>query len=290
MSDTAKDINAMPPEFHKEFCFSYSFDVGTAPFNEITAQHTPDHGQRDPNEATDPDSLSYRARAIEEGDDGTPNGFRWGEDGNGQPILKPMQASIDALAELAKLNFYEYKDDRDSGMPRDKDLFYSLKKILHSLKAAQAVEALRDLNDAFFEHPNAGDFTASMDRAQARINKVNEFVGNSFARAIMRQAEADFCTAVYWLHIHKTNMLRHQENGNERAVEECLIKAESSRAQMLICGQILDWARELNFEIDLERGAKSALGRKGWTDTQKLLNTGKQPKPRKEEFLQGVNW
>jgi len=284
------DINLKSPEFHREFCLAYPFDRGTAPFNEMTAQHTEDHGQRDPNEMTDPDTVSAREAATREADDGTPNGFRWSEDGNGKPVLKPLNAAVEGLAELARLNFHDYEDDRDSGMPRDKTLFHGLKKLLHTLKTAQGVEALRDLNEAFYENPDAANFTAAMDLAQARINKVNEFIGNSFAKAIMRQAEADFCTAVYWLNVHKNNMVRHQESGNDRMVDECLIKAESSRSQMLICGQILDWAKEQGFDINLSRGAKSALGRKGWTDTRKILNDTPAKKPDPKEFIKNINW
>lgn len=290
MSEATDNVNLKPPEFHKEFCFAYSFDVGTAPYNEMTVRHLADGGQRDPNEATDPDSVAAREAAIRQADDGTPNGFKWDEDASGNPILKPINAAVHGLAELAKLNFYEYEDDRESGMPRDKTLFRSLKKILHSLKTAQGVEALRDLNDAFYDNPTAADFTAAMDLAQARINKVNEFIGNSFARAIMRQAEADFCTAVYWLNVHKNNMVRYQESGNDRMLDECLIKAESSRSQMLICGQILDWAKEQGYEVDLLRGARSALGRKGWSDTQKLINNKKPKQPDPKDFIKNINW
>ena len=66
-----------PPSFHKTHCFSYSFDCGTAPFNEVTMFHSPDNGQRDPNEHTDPDTVQQREAATRQADDGTPNGFKW---------------------------------------------------------------------------------------------------------------------------------------------------------------------------------------------------------------------
>lgn len=284
-----------PPSFHRSHCFSYSFDCGTAPFNETTMFHANDP-TCDPNEATDPDSVQQREAATRSADDGTPNGFKWSTNEAGQPILKPLKVAIDGLAELAQLNFYDYEEDRASGLPRDHQLHKGLGKILHSLKTAQGVEALRDMNQAFLDNPDAANFGKAMDLAQARLNKVNEFIGNSFARAIMRQAEADFCTAVYWLNVHKNNMIRHQEAGNEQKLEDSLINAESSRSQMLICGQILDWAAEQEFAkrkgqgIDLWRGAKSALTRKGWSDTRKILNGAPAKKPDPEEFKRKINW
>lgn len=269
--------------------FDFDFDmaapiVGSAPFNEIESFHSPDHGQRHENEATASDdvpSLAQTGKLLD-----TPEGFKWVKNRNGDPALKPTNDAITSMAILVK-QFFEDKDARYLGLKEDPKLFASMSRFLHCIKGIRAATHLESICDVMGENTEMLHVGKQIKQAKKCIDRIDDRVGNSMIMAIGRQAEQEFATAAYWLSVHKNNVFRHNDRGDERASEESLMRAEESRAQLLVAGQLLDECDKLydRFNFDARRAAKAALDLMGWRQARRILGDEKSSAKRFKEKL-----
>jgi len=238
--------------------------TGSAPYDEIAAQHSDDNGQRE-----DGHEREYAQEANEHlpaGAGDTPDGFYWAKDGQGKPLLKPLKGTIEALVALAQ-PFYDDADERAAQLKRDSALFRGLNATLTKLDAAHQAQPVIDLAHRLADNPEPDDIGKQLSLAVKRLENVNQYMGTNFIRAVCRQAEQDFASAIYWADIHVENIHRHRTAGNEDAAERSLELFESSRTQALLAAQIMDWAADNNQVPDVRRGCTGALGLRGWSMT-----------------------
>lgn len=259
-----------------EFDFSTPIDLpasGIAPHNEVTAMYSPDHGQRHENEATDPDNLTIADLASAPH---TPAGFRWARDSSGNPTLVPLRDTVDSLARYAQEVFDDH-ENRYLGLKEDRDLAPAIRDFLACIKNCQTA-AFVSRAAGLFDDDTAHDrlhFEPRLKLIAACLSKVDDRIASSMIRAVGKQAEIDMAMGGYWMSIHKTNVLRHNEAGNERASENSLEYAEISRAQMLIAAQLLDCCVEQGFKFNARRAANGAMRLHGWQSAQKILDDSK---------------
>ncbi len=238
-------------------------EAGTAGLDEIQR----DNHQRDDGEATDPDGARQRAQNVANGNGNTPDGFYWGTTAQGKPILKPTRHAIACLLDLAQ-STYDDREERAAQLKRDAALFRGLNQTLAKIDTSLKIQPIIDLAKRLEDKPSPDDIEKQLSLAMKRLDNVNQYMATNFIRSVCRQAEQDFANSAYWADIHVQNVHRHRENGNEDGAENSLMLFENSRAQMLLAGQILDWAAEQGHEVDIVRGVNSALSLRGWSLTK----------------------
>lgn len=289
------------PNLRRKPTSEYDFDIqlpasGTAPYNEITSFHSPDHGQRHENEMSDADNVPSLADIAKS--PYTPTGFKWAKDKNGEPTLKPLSENITALANAAE-RMWEQADERYFGVKADPQMAQGIARFAKSITNSKAAVHISAFADAFADPAGHETlhFERQIDAVAACLKKVDNRLARSFITAIGKQAEIDFCKAGYWLTIHKSNVLKHNEEGNEDASERSLVMCEESRAELIITGQLLDHCRAQSFKINFWRGASGALRLRGWSQAKNILQqqtTASQQAERKRvqerEWLNNIDY
>jgi len=281
---------------------NFSFDLalpnrGTAPFNEIESMTDDDHGQRHENEATDTDNyLSNKKLKQNEHQQSTPKDFKWGKDGQGNPTLKPTNAAIKGLTSLATHHF-DNKGEREFGLQHNPALAKSIATFTQAIKNNEAAVYISSVAEAFDGNHECIKFTKQLSCIKRNLDNISNRMGDSFIRAVGKEAEQQFAAAAYWLEHHRNTHWELTEKGNEEWAENALIRAEESRAQLLITGQLLDYCSAQGFKHDMWRASKSALGLRGWSLTRKILDDNNSAVRKlnereqvKQQMARSINW
>lgn len=245
---------------------------GTAPYNEMEAFHKDDHGQRHNNESVDDDNAPSpeQLEAAVKGSY-TPQDFKWGTDAKGKPLLKPTTQAVIALFKLATTYFND-SEERNFGLKHNPEMAKNVANFTKSIKNNRAAIYISQVAEQLHEHHETIKFTKQLASIKRNIDNIDNRVGDSIIRAIGKDAEQQFCTGTYWLEMHRNTHWELTEKGNETAAENALIRAEESRAQLLIAAQLLDYCVAEGFKIDLMRGARSAMNLRGWSQTRRILD------------------
>lgn len=239
--------------------------TGTAPYNEIEAMHG--DAQRDDGEATDPEAARQRQINAAREANFVPEGFYWGKDASGKPLIKPSQAHINDLATQLRAAFDD--DERHEQLKVNKTLAQSLSNTLVRLKRKTKFKAIMDLCQQI-DNEELVDFDKQLERAAAVLEKIEQgWLSTGLVRAIAQFAVQEAASNLRWCMIHNEAIVRHENNGNEQAAENSLINFESSRTQLFIAMQIMDWCAESGAQLDFNKGARDALGLAGWSLTQR---------------------
>jgi len=204
--------------------------AGTAPFNEISAQHQRDAGQRDDREATEAaENLLEEQRQTKIQ---LPPGFRWMHvtvNGKRELRIKPTMESVRDLTELTA-EFFGAREFREEEVETDT----KLNKILDSLVA--------------------------------NLGRSNQFLGgSSLAYNLAPQYAQQLAGAIRWVDIHARNVERYQNNGNEDAAESSLYNLEASRNQALKIASVLDWCEDSGATVNITRGVDQCLNLAAWS-------------------------
>lgn len=299
LADKAFGKRTRPPESPFDFDLDLSLELpsgGTAPFNEIEAFHSPDNGQRHDSEACTPSENVPDVSRRSKEPNSCPAGFRWGQDSDGNPQLKPIASAVDALASLVA-HHYDDSEMRRLVLKEDPKLLKSLKQFLICIKGTKSAGFLASITSGLEDNPDCMHIERQLDQAKACIDRIDDRVGDAFIRAIGKQAEVEFAQSSYWMNVHKDTVLRHSEQGNERAAENALIRAEEARMQVLMAAQILDHCVKLGFKFDAQRAARAGLRLRGWQLTRRVLDNNKyqskaarEREEQREAFREGFNF
>lgn len=231
--------------------------------------------QRDDAEATSPDTATQRminelqaqVQALSAGAGSTPDGFMWGKDAAGKPILKPTGEHVASLAATCT-TWITNADERDALLTRDAEIHESLatamEKIDTEQRYAPVTEMARYVHSLGTAAPSMTRMDKHLTRALKRIDSVNQYMATNMVKAMARQAGQDMAGALFWLEIHGQNVIKHRDALREDAAERSLLMYESSRTQALIAAQIIDWAADNEVPFEAAAAARSYLNLRGW--------------------------
>jgi len=214
--------------------------TGTAGGDEMGRIRDQAPAQRDDAEATSPDDVRTRLRAVEAN---LPDGFKYDYRPDGSLFIAPTQ-SYKAEVEESAASILDARTDREASLDAS-DLRAGLDA---------TYEALEDVG--------------------------GQFAANGFLYGLARSSAQDFAGAVRWLDIHASIIARHRENGNEDGAEDSLLRFEESRDQAFAHAAILDWLDDQGIEVSLARSVDQALSLAAWqllnSDRPKANQAAKQ--------------